>query len=76
MEKIELGYEQFLALLMIKDLPDMEGSEIAKKADCSWDELFQLSEIGFIDLGMDRIKPNQVHPIITELGKQFIIKNE
>lgn len=71
-----LGYEQLLALKIMRDTPDMKGSEIAKKADCSWDELFSMSEMGLIELGMNRINKHQTHPIITPEGLKVLSKAE
>lgn len=63
-----LGYEQLIALKIIRDIPDMEGSEICKLAGCSFDELFDLHKNKLIDVGMNRLKKYQVNPIITESG--------
>lgn len=71
-----LGYEQLLALRIIRDMPNMEGSVIAKKADCSWNELCDLAKRGLIDLGMNRIKSNQIHPTLTNNGLAELNKAE
>jgi hypothetical protein len=69
MRKIDgLGYEQIIALRVIRDTPNMEGSAICKEADCSFDELFALAKDSLIDLGVDRIKPNALHPTLTDDG--------
>lgn len=66
---MNLGYGQILALKTMRDTPNLEGSEICKKSDCSFSELFALSELGLIALGTDRIEPNRVHPTLTEQGE-------
>lgn len=63
-----LGYEQLLALRIMRDKLDVEGTVIALEADCSWNELFSLGQKGFIEYGMSRISPNQIHPKITNVG--------
>jgi len=60
-----LGYEQLLALKIMRDHPNKEASVIAKDADCSWDELLAMAQRGLIDLGINRLETNKVHPIIT-----------
>ena len=64
----DLGYEQLLALRVMRDSPDLEGSTICKKADCSWDELFWLSKNGLIEAGIERFHLKQTHPKITNAG--------
>ena len=71
-----LGYEQLLALRIIRDHPDKEGSVIAKDADCSWDELFAMAQKGLIDLGLSRLEPNATHPIITSDGIEAVQQAE
>ncbi len=67
-----LGYEQLLALRIMRDAPNQEASAITKTADCLFEELFRLSERGLIDLGMERLEPNRVHPVITEKGRAAV----
>ena len=71
-----LGFEQLLALRIMRDLPDIEASVIAKDADCSWDELFAMAQEGLIDLGLNRIEPNAAHPIITSDGIKAVQQAE
>lgn len=63
-----IGYEQIVALKLMRDIPNLEGSVIARKADCSWDELFDLSKMGLIELGLDRIQLKRMHPLIKAAG--------
>ena len=63
-----LGYEQLKALKIISEFPNREMSDIAKSADCSWDELFAMAHDDLIDIGAERLKPQQLHPFIKELG--------
>ena len=63
-----MGYEQLMALRIISETPDMEGSEICKAADCSFDELHSLAHAGLIDIGSERIKQFAVHPVLTDTG--------
>ncbi len=63
-----LGYEQIIALRIMSKTPDMEGSEICKAADCSFNELHSLSHAGLIDMGSERINPFAVHPKLTDAG--------
>lgn len=67
-----LGYEQLLLLRILRDTPDIEGTEAAKRADCSWDEMSKLSHMGFIDLGSERLAPKQLHPVITDAGLEIL----
>ena len=64
-----ITYEQIIALRVMRDTPDMEGSEICKAADCSFEELHKLAEAGLVDIGSERIKPLTVHPTLTDTGK-------
>lgn len=73
---MNLSFEQLLALKIMRDTPDMEASDIAKAADCSWDELFDLSARGLVDKGMERLLPNHVHPFITDLGLNTLSQAE
>ena len=73
---IELGYEQIIALQIINDKPDTEGSKICKMADCSFEELYSLADYSFIDIGNERLKPFAVHPIITEAGKLALAESQ
>lgn len=69
MSKIErLGYEQLIALRTMRDTPGMEGTAICKASDCSFDELFALAQEGLIELGMERMKPKEIHPMLTDDG--------
>ena len=72
---IKLGYEQNIALQIIRDKPDTEGSKICKMSDCSFEELHLLADYGFIDIGNERLKPFAVHPTITEAGKLALAKS-
>ena len=65
----ELGYEQLKALRILSEKPDVEGTVLCKEADCSWGEMFDLAERGLIDVGADRLKPNCLHPTMTEAGR-------
>ncbi len=65
---IRLGYEQRKALQILRDTPDLELSALAKAADASWEELFQLGMMGLIDLGDERLSPQQFHPVLTAVG--------
>ena len=64
----QLGYEQLKALRLIRDAPDTEGAEICGMSDCSFDELAGLEQFGLIDLGMERLKLNALHPTLTNAG--------
>jgi hypothetical protein len=69
MSKIEnLGWEQLVALRVIRDTLNMEGSAICKAADCSFAELFTLAQEGLIDLGEERLEPKRLHPTLTSEG--------
>lgn len=68
----KLGYEQIVALSMMLAIPDMEGSEICKAVDCSFEELYSLANAGLIDIGSERLKQFAVHPIITDTGKKAL----
>ena len=74
--KVNLGYEQLQALKIIAEFPDQEMSDIAKSADCSWDELFAMGHGELIDIGMERLKPHQAHPVIKEGGVSTLEKAE
>jgi hypothetical protein len=77
MSKIDrLGYEQLIALRVIRDTPDMEGSAICKQADCSFDELFRLAQHGLINLGEERLQANMVHPTLTGDGLAALVEAE
>jgi hypothetical protein len=65
----KLGYEQLKALEILAAGADIEASVLAKRADCSWNELLHLGKWGLIDLGMERVEPNSAHPKITDIGK-------
>ena len=67
-----LGYEQRKALKLLAEKPGIEGSRLCSEADCSWDEMFQLAEYGLIEAGADRITPQRMHPLLTDLGRQAI----
>ena len=72
----KLSYEQILALQIMHNEPNMEASSIAKEADCSWDELFVLAEMKLIDIGVNRIKDNQIHPKINTNGLLTLIASK
>jgi len=65
----KLGYEQLVALSVMLNTPDMEGSKICKAADCSFEELYLLANDGLIHIGSERLKPFTVHPTLTDAGK-------
>jgi len=65
---MELGYEQYKALQILRDEPGIEGFALTRKADCSFDEFFNLAEKGLIDIGANRLKEKQLHPVISESG--------
>lgn len=71
-----LGYEQLLALRLMRDKPNMELSIIAKEVDCSWDELIALTKIGLAESGLNRIHEKEVHPIITDAGLAILADAE
>jgi hypothetical protein len=60
--------EQIKALMLLQATPHLEASEVCERADCSWDELARLWEVGLINPGSGRIAPNRLHPVITTLG--------
>ena len=64
----DLGYEQLRALRIMRDTPDREAANIANEADCSWDELFELSYQKLAGMGLGRLINEQVHPVITIKG--------
>jgi hypothetical protein len=63
-----LGYEQLLALRVMRGTKDMEGSAICKEAGCSFQELYDLSQKGLINIGSERLKPKALHPTMTAEG--------
>jgi hypothetical protein len=67
-----LGYEQLKALKLLSETPDIEGTALCSKADCSWHEMFSLAESGLIDAGAGRIEPQQMHPQLTKLGREAV----
>lgn len=71
-----LGYEQIKALRVMRDTPNKGGAEICAEADCSWDELFALSDRGLIAIGEERLKPKELHPTITEAGLSALAEAE
>jgi len=73
---MNLGYEQFIALRVIRDTPDMEGADICKKADCSFDELFSLASLDLIDIGSERLQAFMTHPTITAKGILVLLEAE
>ena len=69
MSKIEgLGYEQLLALRVLRDKPDTEASAVCKETGCSFEELFALADKGLIDIGEERLMPEALHPTVTNEG--------
>lgn len=64
-----LSWSQLRVLRMMSETPDQEGSALARAADCSWAELFELAKRGFADAGMERVKPRELHPVITGRGR-------
>ena len=69
---MELGYEALLALQIMCDEPDQDGSAIASASDCAWYELYDMADKGLIDMGANRIEKNRLHPFITEAGKAIL----
>ena len=67
-----LGYEQRKALKLLAATPDLEGTALCAEADCSWDEMFQLAEMGLISAGAGRLAPQRMHPVLTDLGRQAV----
>jgi hypothetical protein len=67
-----LGYEQLRALAILNKTPDLSGVDLCSRADCSWDEMFTMAELGLIDMGEERIAPKQLHPTLTDLGKETL----
>lgn len=61
-------YERYVVLQMLRERPDIEASQLAKEADCSWDELFAMDACGLIVLGANRLQEHACHPVITEAG--------
>ena len=68
----KLGWEQMVALQNLKKHPDTEGSALCKMSDMSFAELSSLGEMGLIDIGDERLLPKQLHPTLTELGKEVL----
>lgn len=75
-ELVGLGYEQIVAMRIMRDRPDQEASAIAKAADCAWLELYELAERGFIDVGMNRLIERSLHPTLTEKGRSAVAAAE
>lgn len=71
-----LGYEQLLALKVMRNAPDMEGSAICKDAGCSFQELYGLEQKGLINIGDERLKPKALHPTITAEGIETLDEAE
>lgn len=67
-----LGYEQLRALAILNKMPDIEGSALCKQADCSWDEMFTLAELGLINIGEERLAPKQLNPTLTDQGREAL----
>jgi hypothetical protein len=69
---MSLGYEQLCALRILRDpiafTPNIEASDLAKEADCSWEELYQLAELDLIKMGEGRVAALACHPVITLQG--------
>jgi hypothetical protein len=69
MSKLEgLGWSQIVALRTLRDTPDIEGSDLCRRADMSFDELFSLADRGLIDIGKERIRQNALHPVLLDVG--------
>lgn len=69
---MNLGYEQIKALRILSDEPNIEGSALCAKADCSFEELFVLADNGLIDIGNQRLQEFRLHPVITEAGRTWL----
>jgi hypothetical protein len=67
-----LGYEQLRALAILGKTPDLSGTDLCSRADCSWDEMFTMAERGLLDIGEERLAPNQLHPTLTDLGRETL----
>lgn len=63
-----LGWEQLVALRVLRDTPDIEGSDLCIKSDMSFDELGALGQRGLIDLGAERLHPKTLHPVLLPAG--------
>jgi hypothetical protein len=68
----KLGYEPLRALAILDKTPGIEGTALCSRADCSWDEMFKMAEMGLIDAGADRLEPKRMHPTLTDLGKETL----
>ena len=72
----DLGYEQLRALRIMRDTPDREAANIANEADCSWDELFELSYQKLAGMGLGRLRIAISNPVITIKGLAVLKKFE
>jgi hypothetical protein len=70
----KLGYEQIKALQILNDraAENIEASALCDEAGCAWYELFALSELGLVNAGMERLERYQVHPVITDSGREAL----
>lgn len=68
----KLGYEPLRALAILNRTPDIEGTALCSQADCSWDEMATMAEMGLIDAGAERLAPKRMHPTLTDLGKETL----
>jgi hypothetical protein len=67
-----LGYEPLQALAILSKTPDIEGTALCSQADCSWEEMFTMAEMGLIDAGAERLAPQRMHPALTDLGRETL----
>ena len=68
-----LSYEQFKLMEILSENDGIEASDVAKKADCSWNEMHLLHDNGLINIGMERLSPKECHPVITDEGKKILL---
>jgi hypothetical protein len=73
---MSLGYEQLRALKILREGDfEIEASDLAKQAGCSWEELFELAKLELVDISDGRMRDVEgystyktVHPLITLQG--------
>ena len=71
-----LGYEQLRALRIMRDSPNKEATVIAKEADCSWSELFELCALDLVAMGRERINAKESHPTLSYKGRILLAEAE